>query len=122
MTPPPPTLPEITDTRSKARPRARRSQRLASASAAMPVLVEQSPVDALIHVAPEAWGAPPASTPPASREAAQSPAPLAPPAIGQPVVTHEQLCQRAYEIWLEKGRPYGQEQANWDQAIAELGG
>ncbi|MBB6431455.1 DUF2934 domain-containing protein [Algisphaera agarilytica] len=39
-----------------------------------------------------------------------------------PVVTDEQIGKRAYEIWLEKGRPYGQEQANWDQAVAELRG
>ncbi|MEM9915991.1 MAG: DUF2934 domain-containing protein [Planctomycetota bacterium] len=39
-----------------------------------------------------------------------------------PEVTEEQIGQRAYEIWLENGRPYGQEQANWDQAVAELRG
>ncbi|MEM8738231.1 MAG: DUF2934 domain-containing protein [Planctomycetota bacterium] len=36
--------------------------------------------------------------------------------------TDEQVGQRAYQIWIEKGRPYGQEQANWDQAVAELRG
>lgn len=40
----------------------------------------------------------------------------------QAVVTDDQVGQRAYEIWIEKGRPYGQEQANWDQAVAELRG
>jgi len=40
----------------------------------------------------------------------------------KPEATHDQLCQRAYEIWIEKGRPYGQEDANWAQALAELGG
>ncbi|MEM6853847.1 MAG: DUF2934 domain-containing protein [Planctomycetota bacterium] len=39
-----------------------------------------------------------------------------------PEVTEEQIGQRAYEIWLANGRPYGQEQANWDQAVAELRG
>lgn len=39
-----------------------------------------------------------------------------------PQVTDEQISQRAYEIWVEKGRPYGQEDANWAQAIAELRG
>ncbi len=38
------------------------------------------------------------------------------------VVTDEQIGERAYQIWIEKGRPYGQEQANWDQAVAELRG
>lgn len=38
------------------------------------------------------------------------------------VVTDEQIGERAYQIWLEKGRPYGQEQVNWDQAVAELRG
>lgn len=38
------------------------------------------------------------------------------------LVTDEQIGERAYQIWIEKGRPYGQEQANWDQAVAELRG
>jgi len=38
------------------------------------------------------------------------------------VVTDQQIGERAYQIWIENGRPYGQEQANWDQAVAELRG
>lgn len=37
-----------------------------------------------------------------------------------PAITDEQISQRAYDIWIEKGRPYGQEDANWQQAVAEL--
>lgn len=35
-------------------------------------------------------------------------------------ITHDQIAQRAYEIWLAKGRPRGQEQRNWYEAEAEL--
>lgn len=52
-------------------------------------------------------------------KAAAAPIEVQPPAAE---VTDEQISQRAYEIWIEKGRPYGQEQANWDQAVAELRG
>ncbi|MEO1237848.1 MAG: DUF2934 domain-containing protein [Planctomycetota bacterium] len=51
----------------------------------------------------------------------QAPVEVTAPAAA-PVVTDEQISKRAYEIWLEKGRPYGQEQANWEQAVAELRG
>ena len=33
---------------------------------------------------------------------------------------YEQIAQRAYEIWLGKGRPSGQDIENWKQAEAEL--
>jgi Protein of unknown function (DUF2934) len=32
----------------------------------------------------------------------------------------EQISVRAYEIWLRKGRPLGQDQRNWLEAEAEL--
>lgn len=35
-------------------------------------------------------------------------------------ITHDQIAQRAYEIWLAKGRPPGQEQRNWYEAETEL--
>ena len=35
-------------------------------------------------------------------------------------ITHDQIAQRAYEIWLAKGRPPGQEEQNWHEAEAEL--
>jgi len=35
-------------------------------------------------------------------------------------ITHDQIAQRAYEIWLAQGRPSGQEQRNWYEAEAEL--
>jgi hypothetical protein len=35
-------------------------------------------------------------------------------------ITHDQIAQRAYEIWLAKGRPPGQEEQNWREAEAEL--
>ena len=34
--------------------------------------------------------------------------------------TLEQIQVRAYEIWLRKGRPLGQDQRNWLEAEAEL--
>ena len=35
-------------------------------------------------------------------------------------ITHDQIAQRAYEIWLAQGRPPGQEQRNWYEAETEL--
>ena len=35
-------------------------------------------------------------------------------------VTHDQIAARAYEIWLSKGRPWGQDAANWREAEAQL--
>jgi hypothetical protein len=35
-------------------------------------------------------------------------------------ITHEMIARRAYEIWLAKGRPAGQEEQNWREAEAEL--
>lgn len=46
------------------------------------------------------------------------------PAAGslQPVITisRDEIAQRAYLIWLAKGKPQGQDEANWLQAEAEL--
>lgn len=50
-----------------------------------------------------------------------SPTPAASPAAALQA-TDEQVAQRAYDIWVEKGRPYGQEDENWAQALAELRG
>lgn len=33
---------------------------------------------------------------------------------------YEQIAQRAYEIWVAKGRPQGQDIENWKQAEVEL--
>lgn len=43
-------------------------------------------------------------------------------ATAQPVmrVTHDDIARKAYEIWLAKGRPLGQDQQNWHEAEAEL--
>lgn len=67
--------------------------------------------------------APSASRPAENKKAKAEAAPATPvePAAA-PAVTDEQIGQRAYEIWIEKGRPYGQEDANWAQAVAELRG
>lgn len=34
--------------------------------------------------------------------------------------SYEQISQRAYEIWVAKGYPQGQDLQNWQQAEAEL--
>ncbi len=34
--------------------------------------------------------------------------------------TYEQIAQRAYEIWVAKGRPQGQDIDNWKQAETDL--
>jgi len=35
-------------------------------------------------------------------------------------VTHDQIAKRAYEIWMENGRPTGTEHEHWCQAQAQL--
>ncbi len=35
-------------------------------------------------------------------------------------LTHEQIAQRAYEIWQRKGQPRGRDYENWVEAEAEL--
>lgn len=34
--------------------------------------------------------------------------------------THDAIAAKAYEIWLEKGRPIGQDDANWAEAVEAL--
>lgn len=49
-------------------------------------------------------------------------------ASAEPLVTagtttpHMQIAERAYLIWLTKGRPIGQDTANWYEAEAQLSG
>ena len=41
----------------------------------------------------------------------------------QPVVvmpSHDEIAERAYEIWLSRGRPQGQDTQNWDEARRQL--
>jgi hypothetical protein len=38
----------------------------------------------------------------------------------QVVLTHDQIARKAYDIWLAKGRPTGQDQTNWHEAIQAL--
>lgn len=40
----------------------------------------------------------------------------------QTPATHDQIAQRAYEIWESRGRPAGTERENWQQAERELNG
>lgn len=81
--------------------------------------------------------APRASTGAKPKAAAQAVKPTAAPAKSKPVTTKapakpaakvpisaapstEQISKRAYEIWLRKGRPLGQDTQNWLEAEAEL--
>jgi hypothetical protein len=34
--------------------------------------------------------------------------------------THEQIAERAHDIWMRNGRPLGLDQANWLEAEAQL--
>lgn len=36
------------------------------------------------------------------------------------VVTPDMIAHKAYEIWMRKGCPHGQDEANWLEAKAEL--
>lgn len=44
----------------------------------------------------------------------------APPKVTMQV-THDQIAKKAYEIWVAKGCPQGQDYANWKEAEAALG-
>lgn len=46
--------------------------------------------------------------------------PTAKKAKGSP--THDQIAAKAYEIWLSKGQPMGQDDANWAEAVKALKG
>lgn len=35
-------------------------------------------------------------------------------------MTHDQIAERAYQIWVEKGRPTGTDSENWAEAEAQL--
>ena len=35
-------------------------------------------------------------------------------------LTHDMIAARAFEVWVRKGRPLGQDDANWREAEAEL--
>ena len=94
--------PAAEKTRAKAAVKTKKSTKSASKK-----VTPAKPVEVAAEVAPH-------SDPITEAASAQSQA--------APEVTEEQIGQRAYEIWLENGRPYGQEQANWDQAVAELRG
>lgn len=50
-------------------------------------------------------------------EPAATPAPVAP--VQLPIPT-DKIAARAYEIWVRKGRPHGQDFQNWVDAEAEL--
>ena len=41
---------------------------------------------------------------------------------GAMAISYEQIAQKAYEIWLRKGRPVGQDEQNWHEAELELKG
>jgi hypothetical protein len=35
-------------------------------------------------------------------------------------IPHDKIVARAYEIWVQKGKPHGQDFENWTEAEAEL--
>ncbi len=37
-----------------------------------------------------------------------------------PTLTHDQIAQRAHQIWEKRGRPAGQDEQNWLEAEAQL--
>jgi hypothetical protein len=57
------------------------------------------------------------ATPIPSPAAEPTPAPAAVPSVHIP---HDKIEARAYEIWVRKGKPHGQDLQNWAEAEAEL--
>jgi phage protein D len=47
-------------------------------------------------------------------------APANPDAKPVVVVSHDQIARKAYEIWLAKGKPHGQDEQNWLEAKSAL--
>jgi hypothetical protein len=35
-------------------------------------------------------------------------------------ITHDAIARKAFEIWVKKGRPQGQDRQNWNEAEAQL--
>jgi hypothetical protein len=46
--------------------------------------------------------------------------PHAPAAPRAAEIPHDKIEARAYEIWVRKGKPHGQDLQNWAEAEAEL--
>lgn len=71
-------------------------------------------------------GTKPQAVKPTAAPSQARPATVAPaqPATGRTAISAapstEQIGVRAYEIWLRKGRPLGQDTQNWLEAEAEL--
>jgi hypothetical protein len=42
------------------------------------------------------------------------------PAYGQASPTHEQIAERAYQLWEERGRIHGRDMEDWLNAEAQL--
>lgn len=68
-------------------------------------------------------------TPPAATATKSAPQPTprtqtppAPDYQAPPVIRLDQIAERAYYIWLRKGRPIGQDHENWIEAEQELVG
>jgi hypothetical protein len=61
-----------------------------------------------------------------SKQAATATATSAAPTAAAPrinvTLSHKQIAERAYYIWLRRGRPHGQELQNWREAEADLVG
>jgi hypothetical protein len=56
------------------------------------------------------------STPPTAQ-------PIKQPVPGTPAsakIPHERIAMRAYEKWVQRGRPHGSDQKDWIEAEAEL--
>jgi hypothetical protein len=68
----------------------------------------------------------PAVKPPFTVTSVPAPAPVKPAASSAPAapakraVSAEAIRKRAYEVWVAKGRPVGQDLQNWQQAEREL--
>jgi hypothetical protein len=46
--------------------------------------------------------------------------PTAQPAMPHLKIPHEKICMRAYEKWIQRGRPSGTHLQDWYEAEAEL--
>ena len=63
--------------------------------------------------------APSATTTPIPSPAAE-PTPVPATAVPSVHIPHDKIEARAYEIWVRKGKPHGQDLQNWVEAEAEL--
>ena len=63
----------------------------------------------------------PSTSSPSTSKPSQASAPAAKASSKSSITpSYAQIAERAYHIWLQNGRPVGQDETNWFKAVAQL--